>query len=169
MRCYNQSHRFYCGVDLHARSLYAHVLDAKGQTVLDRDLPASGAAFLDAVAPFRDGLVVGSEFYRVRQAVDDWLRHGQGETDQATRERNRELCMTHILPKLGGRKLRDLTPGDVDTWLSSLTDALATSSIRRVKSCLSRSVRRAMRRGLVDRNVVDLCDVPRGSRGARPR
>jgi len=61
MRVYNQPHRFYCGVDLHARSLYTHVLDAKGQTVLDRDLPASGAAFLDAVKPFRDGLVVGAE------------------------------------------------------------------------------------------------------------
>ena len=61
MRCYNQPHRFYCGVDLHARSLYTHILDVAGQTVLDRDLPASGAAFLDAVAPFRDGLVVGAE------------------------------------------------------------------------------------------------------------
>ena len=61
MRCYNQAHRFYCGVDLHARSLYTHVLDAAGQTVLDRDLPASPAAFLDAVGPFRDGLVVGAE------------------------------------------------------------------------------------------------------------
>ena len=61
MRCYNQPHRFYCGVDLHARSLYAHVLDARGQTVLDRNLPASPIAFLDAVKPFRDGLVVGAE------------------------------------------------------------------------------------------------------------
>jgi transposase len=61
MRVYNQPHRFYCGVDLHARSLYTHVLDAAGQTVLDRDLPASPIAFLDAVAPFRDGLVVGAE------------------------------------------------------------------------------------------------------------
>jgi transposase len=61
MRCYNQPHRFYCGVDLHARSLYAHVLDARGKTVLDRDLPASPTAFLDAIQPFRDGLVVGAE------------------------------------------------------------------------------------------------------------
>jgi hypothetical protein len=30
MRCYNQPQRFYCGVDLHARSLYTHVLDAAG-------------------------------------------------------------------------------------------------------------------------------------------
>ena len=27
MRIYNQPHRFYCGVDLHARSLFVKVLD----------------------------------------------------------------------------------------------------------------------------------------------
>ena len=61
MPTYQHPHAYYCGVDLHARSLYTHVLDAKGKTVLDRDLPASPAAFLDAVKPFRDGLVVGAE------------------------------------------------------------------------------------------------------------
>jgi hypothetical protein len=48
MRCDNHPRRFYCGVDLHARRLYTHVLDARGKTVLDKDLPASPAAFLDA-------------------------------------------------------------------------------------------------------------------------
>src|SRR4051794_10564963 len=61
MRLYTGQHRFYAGIDLHARSLYAHVLDDRGRTVLDRDLPASPDAFLDAVKPYRDGLVVGAE------------------------------------------------------------------------------------------------------------
>jgi len=61
MRRYTGQHRFYAGVDLHARSLFTHVLDDRGQTVFERDLPASPAAFLDAVRPFRDGLVVGAE------------------------------------------------------------------------------------------------------------
>jgi transposase len=61
MRLYTGQHRFYAGIDLHARSLYAHVLDERGRTVLDRNLPASPDAFLDAVKPFRDGLVVGAE------------------------------------------------------------------------------------------------------------
>lgn len=61
MRFYNRPHRFYCGVDLHARSMYTHVLDAAGSTVFERDLPAGPEEFLDAVAPFRDGLVVGAE------------------------------------------------------------------------------------------------------------
>ena len=58
---YNRPHRFYCGVDLHARTMFTHVLDAKGKTVFEQDLPADPAAFLAAVAPFRDGLVVGAE------------------------------------------------------------------------------------------------------------
>jgi transposase len=41
--------------------MYAHILDDQGKTVLDQDLPASPAAFLDAVKPYRDGLVVGAE------------------------------------------------------------------------------------------------------------
>ena len=58
---YNQPHRFYCGVDLHARSLFAHVLDAKGKTVFEQDLPADPKAFLTAIKPFRKDLVVGCE------------------------------------------------------------------------------------------------------------
>jgi transposase len=61
MRFYNQQHRFYCGVDLHARTLAVHVLDAQGQTALARTLPAGPDAFLRAVAPFGDGLAVACE------------------------------------------------------------------------------------------------------------
>jgi transposase len=60
-RCYSGQHRFYCGVDLHARTMFTHVLDANGQTAFEQDLPADPAAFLDAVAPFRPDLVVGAE------------------------------------------------------------------------------------------------------------
>ena len=56
-----QPHRFYCGVDLHARCMYLCILDPAGQALLHRDYPADARAFLDAVAPFRDGLVVAVE------------------------------------------------------------------------------------------------------------
>jgi transposase len=61
MRFYNQQHRFYCGVDLHARTLSLHILDAQSETVLAQTIPASPKAFLQAVAPFRDGLAVACE------------------------------------------------------------------------------------------------------------
>jgi hypothetical protein len=61
MRFYSQPHRFYCGIDLHARTMYVVILDDAGNKVFDRNLPAQPASFLTAVAPFRDGLVVGVE------------------------------------------------------------------------------------------------------------
>ena len=61
MRAYNQTHAYYCGIDLHARSLFLHVLDDKGTTRLEQDVPASPAAVLDALKPYREGLVVGCE------------------------------------------------------------------------------------------------------------
>jgi transposase len=60
-RYYHGAHPYYCGVDLHARSLYVHVCDPAGTPRLERELPADPDAFLDAVAPFRPGLVVGAE------------------------------------------------------------------------------------------------------------
>src|SRR5262249_20155235 len=61
MRFYHQSHRFYCGVDLHARTMSLDVLDQAGHVVLAVTLPCQPQAFLDALAPFRDDLVVCCE------------------------------------------------------------------------------------------------------------
>src|SRR5260370_935905 len=61
MRFYSRQHRFYCGVDLHARTMHVCVLDHDGNVVFDKNLPCRPEAFLQAVAPFRDGLVVGVE------------------------------------------------------------------------------------------------------------
>jgi len=61
MRFYTQQHRFYCGVDLHARTLALCVLDAQGQVVARPSVPASPQAVLDALAPFRDDLALACE------------------------------------------------------------------------------------------------------------
>jgi hypothetical protein len=48
MRFYNHSHAFYAGVDLHARSMFTHILDHDGKTVFEADLPAGPDAFRNA-------------------------------------------------------------------------------------------------------------------------
>src|SRR5215469_16183955 len=40
MRFYNQQHRFYCGVDLHARTLSLCILDDKGTIVRQQTIAA---------------------------------------------------------------------------------------------------------------------------------
>ena len=61
MRFYDRQHRFYAGVDLHARTMHLCILDAAGTVVFDKNLPCRPDAFLAAVAPFRADLIVGAE------------------------------------------------------------------------------------------------------------
>src|SRR5947209_7199930 len=51
MRFYDRQHRFYAGIDLHARTLHLCVLDAAGAVVCDVNLPTRPDAFLAAIAP----------------------------------------------------------------------------------------------------------------------
>ena len=41
MRFYKHTHAFYCGVDLHARSMFTHILDHDGNTVFEADLSSA--------------------------------------------------------------------------------------------------------------------------------
>jgi transposase len=77
MRFYNQAHRFYCGVDLHARTMYLCILDTSGQVVFDRNLPANPHSFLQAIAPFRDDLVVAVECLFTWYWLADLCHHEQ--------------------------------------------------------------------------------------------
>jgi len=61
MRFYQKQHRFYCGIDLHARSMYLCILDHAGAICLHQNLLAQPDAFRHAIAPYRDGLVVAAE------------------------------------------------------------------------------------------------------------
>jgi transposase len=61
MRFCQGQHRFYCGIDLHARSMHVCVVDHAGDIVFDRNLASRPEALLHALEPFRDGLVIGVE------------------------------------------------------------------------------------------------------------
>ena len=61
MRFYNTNHKQYCGIDLHAKSMYLCVLSHDGKTLLHKNLPTDPDVFLNAIAPFREDLVVAVE------------------------------------------------------------------------------------------------------------
>jgi transposase len=58
MRFYTKQHQFYCGIDLHARSMYLCVLNQDGAIVLHRNMKAAPEPFLKAIAPYREDIVV---------------------------------------------------------------------------------------------------------------
>jgi transposase len=61
MRFYTHQHQFYCGIDLHARSMYLCILNQDGEILVHRNLPTRSDRFLRAIEPYRDDLVVAVE------------------------------------------------------------------------------------------------------------
>jgi transposase len=61
MRLYTRTHKHYCGVDLHARSMYVCVVNQAGEVLLHKNLLCDAALFLAVIGPYREDLVVGVE------------------------------------------------------------------------------------------------------------
>jgi transposase len=61
MRFYQGQHPFYCGIDLHARTMHLCILDQAGNAVFDRNLACRPEILLRAIEPYRNNLVIGAE------------------------------------------------------------------------------------------------------------
>ena len=61
MRFYTNQHKFYCGIDLHARSMYLCILDQEGNTMFHRNCKTTPDDFLRAIQPYREDVVVAVE------------------------------------------------------------------------------------------------------------
>jgi transposase len=61
MKFYTGHHKFYCGVDLHARTMFLCVLDERGYPLLEKNIETDPELFLKTIAPYREDLVVAVE------------------------------------------------------------------------------------------------------------
>lgn len=61
MRFYTKQHQFYCGIDLHARSMYVCILNQQGDIVVHHNMKASPDTLLKVIAPYREDIVVAVE------------------------------------------------------------------------------------------------------------
>jgi integrase len=119
----------------------------------------------EIIRDYDDGLVVSHHGYTVAQAVADWLEFGLHGRDPKTVETRRILANKHVIPSIGARKLRELSAEDVDRWLAERSTTLSTRTLIDIRSILKRAVSRAQARDKVKRNVVLLCEVPKGQEG----
>ena len=61
MRFYIKQHTYYCGIDLHAKVMYACVLNSSGEIVAHKNMRSTPAAFLEFIEPFREDVVIAVE------------------------------------------------------------------------------------------------------------
>lgn len=61
MNFYTQQHKYYCGIDLHAKTMYLCILNQEGNLVLQRNIRTHSEVFLKAIERFREDIVVAVE------------------------------------------------------------------------------------------------------------
>jgi hypothetical protein len=83
--------------------------------------------------------------HTVAQAVRDRLAYGLTDRNEDTVTKCKSLADNHIIP-----------------WLTSRAKVLSADTLRQLRSILKRAITRAQKRDKVKRNVVLLCEVPRG-------
>jgi transposase len=60
MRFYNRQHLYYCGIDLHVKTMDVCILDGTGQVLVHRSVPSAPTAFREIVKRYREDLVVAA-------------------------------------------------------------------------------------------------------------
>lgn len=113
MRLYRTKHAHTCGVDLHTRTMYLCILGPDGEPVLQKNTPASPGAFLKAVEPYREDLVVGVECiftadpaaYRDSPGLD-WRRRSPAGAASRNEGQTTGILGTVSNRRLGTKKAR---------------------------------------------------------------
>jgi integrase len=147
--------------------------DGKGDEIRKTASGKTEAAALKAlrerVRQYEAGIVQGADRYTVGQAVEDWLTYSRTEVGEKTVRGNRDFFEHHIKPYLGGRRIKDLRPVEVEKWMHDLAPDLGRSALKQVLSVLRRSIDRAVALGLAERNVTTLVQLPKGRAGRASR
>ena len=102
--------------------------------------------------------------YTLRRAAEDWLRDGLIGRSPKTIKKN-ENVLAPILTAIGGRRLRELTAGDVQHALTVMAETYSSAAVVMGHNALTRTIRHAEARDLVARNVATLVDTPKGQAG----
>ena len=123
---------------------------------------------LALLAEMRSQVAAGLPVPDGARTVGAWLGYWLTEirphdVSEATVERDEGLVRVHLLPALGTRRLKDLTPEHVETLLKAKTEeGYARATVDRVRLVLRQALAEAERRGLVLRNVAAIVRTPKG-------
>ena len=124
----------------------------------------------DKLSALRDELNAGIQTpatYTVEQCVTDWLN--SLELDPRTVATYRGQAEKWIYPTIGVTELKDFKATDADRFFWDAAQALSKASLVKIKSTLTRSIRRAQKYDFIGRNVVELVDLPQGRPGRPSR
>jgi transposase len=61
MKFYTQQYKYYCGIDLHARTMYVCILDQNGKVKVHQNIKTDPQLLFELIFPYLDDVVIGVE------------------------------------------------------------------------------------------------------------
>jgi transposase len=61
MKFYTETHKYYCGIDLHTKNLYVCLIDHEGEILVHKNIKAKPEDLMKLVKPYVGDLVIGVE------------------------------------------------------------------------------------------------------------
>jgi hypothetical protein len=58
MRFYTKQHQFYCGIDLHARTMYVCIMNQEGEILVHRNMATTTDDLVKVIEPYRSDVVL---------------------------------------------------------------------------------------------------------------
>ena len=108
----------------------------------------------------------GQSARQARLTVGVWLEQHFDEWCKGLSARTlfgyRAVIKTYVPPHLVRRRLEELTPSDLQELFNEMSErGLSPATVRGLRAVLRRALNRAMKLGLVGRNVATLVDLPK--------
>lgn len=141
-----------------------------------RRVKRSGKTKAEVLAKLREvreederGIDVSDRGATVAQLLEDWLTNvAPAKVEPETVKAYRWAAEDHIVPRIGNRKVKSLSVGDVEHLLRRMAaDGMSRWSCVRVRAVLGAALKWAQRRDLVGRNVATLAELPADATPAR--
>lgn len=108
------------------------------------------------------GLPVVGGKQTVEQYLTSWLAATKATIRPTTFARYEQFVRVHIVPTIGKSALSKLSPQQLQAlYALKLEEGLSSTTVHHLHAVLHRALDKALRLGLVQRNVADMVDVPR--------
>ena len=89
-----------------------------------------------------------------------WLAN-QTHLKPSTRERYAGILREHVVPKWGPVRLGDVSHGEVQAWITTLSQSRSPATVRKIHRVLSLLLAMAIKDGRLARNVASGVNLPR--------
>jgi integrase len=114
-----------------------------------------------ALSDREGGLVFDAEGLKLEEYLNRWLEDSVKDTVRnTTYERYEQICRTHIVPLLGGIKLKALSPTHVRGLYKEKLSYLSPRTVQYIHVTLHKALKQAVRDGLIPRNATEAVKPP---------